>query len=674
MITNRFPTVRAFLVTALLLLIPRLPAAGPGPALIPIENFFADAAMSSVRLSPDGHHLTFLTTLGTGHLGIAMMDLETGKTEALVAMNDENITFYFWKGSDRIVFGGDLGGNESLSLRAISLKNRKVIALAESYKDLVADRANYASIVDTLKLDPKHIVIQGNRRIDSVDYGIFLLDVRDGDRSKMQGADVVGSRGLFCDNTGVVRALDRRVGPNVVHEVRNDSKSTFGKIGETPADIAIEEPTWRPVVFAADNQTLYVITRTGNEPSHLRAYSVVNRAFLPQPDFVIPGGYESLVMSQDRTKLLGIYYATDRSYVHWFDADRARLQAKIDAALPGTSNLIISSSEDEQLHVIAATSDRVPGSFYVLNLKNPARGRPAIMMVGQVNPTLQPAQLRPMQPVSYTARDGLTIHGYLTLPAGAEGHRVPLIIHPHGGPFGVRDDWGYDPEVQLYANRGYAVLQPNYRGSGGYGLDFLIAGRREWGRKMQDDLTDGVKWAIAQGYADPDRVAIVGASYGGYAALAGVTFTPELYRCAVNYVGVSDLSIIAGYGIGNGRGHGMDRTFENLWIGDDATYRHDRSPVNYVQNIRVPTLHAYGDNDPRVDIDNWKRLKSELDHYHKPYEFVREDNEGHGFRHEAARINFFRHVEDFLARNLAAPGQVNVGPAAVIDSPAKGTN
>ena len=673
--TRPFP-VLAWLATAALALSSGARAAAPAPtgAAIPIEHFFADSAMRSVQLSPDGRHLAFRTTLGTGHIGIAMMDLETGKTEALVAMNDENITQYVWKGSDRIVFGGDLGGNESLSLRAISLKSRKVIALAESYKDLVADMADYADIVDILKLDPNHILISGNKEARSPDFGIFLLDVRSGERRKMQGADVVGGRGLFADNTGVVRALDRRVGANVEHELRLDAKSTFFKVGETPADIAIEEPSWQPLIFAADNQTLYLLTRDGSQPPHLRAYFVPSRSFLPEPNYVLEGGYDNLVMSQDRTKLLGIYATTDRTRAHWFDSARAKLQAKIDAALPDTVNRVVSSSADEQLHVIASASDRVPGVYYLLNLQNSARGRPAIMMVGQVNPTLQPAQLQPMLPISYSARDGLVIHGYLTLPAGAAGHRVPFIIHPHGGPYGIRDEWGFDPEVQFLASRGYAVLQPNYRGSGGYGLDFLVAGRHEWGGKMQDDLTDGVKWAIAQGYADPDRVAIVGASYGGYAALAGVTFTPELYRCAVNYVGVSDLSIIAGYGRGNGRGHGLDRTYESKWIGDDATYRHDRSPVNFVQNIRVPTLHAYGDNDPRVDIDNWKRLKAELDRYHKPYEFVREENEGHGFSHEGARISFYRHVEGFLARNLASPGRVKVGPGEVIDLPAKGTN
>jgi dipeptidyl aminopeptidase/acylaminoacyl peptidase len=680
MTTNRFLPLCAVLAATFLTTASSLRAADPTPppppqgAAIPIEHFFADAAMRSLQLSPDGRHLAFRTTLGTGHIGIAMMDLQTGQTEALVAMKDENIKLYFWKGNDRIVFGGDIGGNESLSLRAINLKTRNVIALAESYKEIGAENANQARIIDNLKLDPKHILIQGNKDVGSYNFGIFLMDVRTGDRTKMQGADVVGARGLFADNAGVVRALDRKVENTMIHELRLDGKSTFFKVGETPADVAIEEPTWQPLAFAADNETLYVLTRDDSQRRHLRAYYVPDRAFRPDLDYVLEGAYDSIVLSPDRTKLLGVYYTTDRTMVHWFDADRANLQAKIDGALPDTLNRSNSVSDDSQLRVIFSTSDRAPGTYYLLNLDNPKHGLPAIMMLGQVNPDLSPAQLQPMQSVSYAARDGRIIHGYLTLPAGAQGHRVPLIINPHGGPFGIRDEWGFNEEVQFMASRGYAVLQPNYRGSGGYGLDHLLAGRHEWGGKMQDDLTDGVKWAIAQGFADPDRVAIVGASYGGYAALAGVTFTPELYRCAVNYVGVSDLSIIAGYGEGHGRIGGIDRTFQKKWIGDDAQYLHDHSPVNYVQNIRVPTMHAYGENDPRVDIDHWRRLKSELDRYNKTYEYVREGEEGHGFAHESARISFYRRVEDFLARNLAAPGQVKVGPTQVIDMPAKGTD
>jgi len=604
-------------------------------------------------------------------MGITLMDVETGRTERLVGKQDENIGIFFWKGSDRLVFGGDLGGNESLSLRAISLKSRNVLTLAESFKEIIADQRIYASVEDILRLDPKHILIRGNKEAGSYDFGIYLLDVRTGERRKVQGLGVPGAYGGFCDNAGVIRALDLRVGPVVEHQMRADGHSSFFKVAETPADIAVEEPSWKPLVFAPDNNVLYVLTREGSQPQHLRAYDVFKRVFVPGLNYVLEGGYDTLIMSPDRTKLLGLQYLTDRMCVHWFDADRAKLQEQIDRALPDTTNSIFSSSDNGRRHIIRASSDLVPGVYYILNLDNPARGKPAMTLLGPVNVHLQPGQLQPMQSISYRARDGLTIHGYLTLPAKAAGRRVPLIVHPHGGPYNVRDEWGYDAEVQFLASRGYAVLQPNFRGSGGYGLDFLLAGRHEWGGKMQDDLTDGVTWAIAQGFADPQRVAIVGASYGGYAALAGVTFTPELYCCAVNYVGVSDLSIIAGYGRGYGRGHSVDRIFESSWIGDDSKYLHDHSPIHFVQNIRVPTLHAYGENDPRVDIDNWTRLKAELDRYNKPYEYIREGDEGHGFRQESARISFFRHVEDFLARNLAGPGRVKIGPTKVIDLPAK---
>jgi dipeptidyl aminopeptidase/acylaminoacyl peptidase len=223
--------------------------------------------------------------------------------------------------------------------------------------------------------------------------------------------------------------------------------------------------------------------------------------------------------------------------------------------------------------------------------------------------------------------------------------------------------------VQFLANRGYAVLQVNYRGSGGYGQRFLLAGKHEWGRKMQDDLTDAVHWAIDQHIADPERVAIYGASYGGYAALAGVTFTPELFRCGVNYVGVSDLAVLNRHTYGGDRGTGL---YFADWIENDAKSMRERSPVNFIERIRVPTLHAYGENDPRVDIDNWKELKGQLDKYQKPYEFIRVDAEGHGFRKEENRLKFYRAMETFLAANLVDyPGKVKVLPTKVLELPAR---
>ena len=635
--------------------------------MLPVEVFFADPEVSLAQVAPDGRHVAFLTKLGTGRIGVALMDLATGKLQPLVAARDENYSLFFWKGSDRIVFGGDIGGRESLSLRAIDIASLRVAHLAEAYQEVVAARANQAMILDRLPCEGKHLLIFGNKAAGSSDFSVFRLNVVTGERTKIQGADDNGVGDILCDNAGEIRARARWEGDVVHHEVRRDARSPFSTIVDTPRQEKKGDRIWSALQFAADNRTLYVLSNDADgKGDRLRAYDTFDRHYLPGPDYYLDGDYDGLVTSWDRTKLLGVYSTTDRLVVHWFDQARAALQVQIDAMLSGTVNRIVSTSSDEQVSIVHSFSDREAGTYYILNFRNNAGGGPVLTQVraGPAGAKAPPAPMQPMQSISYPSRDGLTIHGYLTLPAGAAGRRVPLIVHPHDGPYGIRDEWGFDEEVQFLASRGYAVLKPNYRGSGGYGLDFEVAGKKEWGGKMQDDLTDGVKWAIDQGIADPERVAIVGASYGGYAALAGVTFTPDLYCCAVNYVGVSDLSIISGFA----RNHWGERDYEKDWIGDDRKYMHDRSPVNFVQNIRVPTLHAYGENDRRVDIDHWKRLKAQLDKYHKPYEFVREDEEGHGFRHEDARIAFYRRVEVFLEKYLKPEGARTKNMAAVANA------
>jgi len=284
--------------------------------------------------------------------------------------------------------------------------------------------------------------------------------------------------------------------------------------------------------------------------------------------------------------------------------------------------------------------------------------------VGKAMRGIDPAKMRPMEPIKFTARDGLTIHGYLTRPSVAAGQKVPLIINPHGGPYGIRDEWGFSDEVQFLANRGYAVLQVNYRGSGGYGNDFLRAGWHEWGGKMQNDLSDAVQWAIDQGIADPSRVAIYGASYGGYATLAGLTFTPELYCCGANYVGPSDLGLLAQ---GANDGSSSSENFFGEWMGDDKEYLRTHSPLNFVERIRVPLFNAYGYNDPRVDIRHWTKLEPKLKQYKKQYEILIEKNEGHGFYNEATRVAFYRRLEAFFDKNLA----VKMEDVKILEMPAK---
>lgn len=627
-------------LTAALVLTIMLPA--QTPARIPIEAFFAEPDVRSVQLSPDGKSLAFLTTLGTGKVGIALMHLETGKIEPLVAANDENIKSYLWKGNDFIVYGGDLGGNESSALRSISLRKRKVVALADSYDERIADRANWANVADPLRFEPNFMLVSGPSRTGSSTFGFWRLDVRNGERRSVGSYEPkTDTQDLAVDNRGVIRGRSYLLADKIIFEVRPEPEGGFVKVAEFPAN----DPKWNFGVFAADNETLYVTTTDQTDTGALHTFNVRTRQLSPVVFHTPLGEIGSTLLSWDRSKFYGVSFVTDKTYYAFADPGRANLQGTIDASLPGTYNRISSISEDEKVMVVVASSDRDPGTYYLLNLR-----QPALKMIGKVNSRINPADMRPMEPISYQARDGLTLHGYLTRPAGSEGKPGPLVIHPHGGPYGPRDEWGFNPEVQLMANRGYAVLQVNFRGSGGYGYSFQKAGQREWGGKMQDDLTDAVKWAIAQGIADPARVAISGASYGGYAALAGVTFTPELYCCAINYVGVSDLNLITSWAKGRaGRGNDM---FYREWVGDDPEYKNRRSPLNFVERIRVPTLHAYGYNDPRVDIKHWTRLEPKLKQYGKTYEIMIMGNEGHGFANESNRLAFYAKLDEFLAKYL----------------------
>lgn len=650
---TRLPRLLCFLLATALAAAGSLPAES---SLLPIEHFFAEPDIRSPQVSPDGKHLAFLTTLGTGTVGIAMMHLSDGKIEPLVAAKDENVDSFFWKGADHIVYSGDLGGNESPALRSFNLPKRKVTPIAES-------RGKVAQVIDRLPFDPNNLLILGPKKAASWSWDLWKLDVRDGQRRTVP--IVTGAEDVLqyvADNTGTIRVRTRLLGDKYLVDVRTaGTETSWAQVAEFPAN----DPRWSILHFAADNENLYVLS---NQDSDTAALHTLNTRTLQlsAPLFRPPSGeIESVLTSRDRSVLHGVTYIDDRTRYHWFDAGRARLQAQIDSSLPGTFNAVVSRSDDEQILVIIATSDRDPGTYYVLD-----RRAPRLMALGKINRRIDPAQMRPMEPVQFTARDGLTLHGYLTRPA-APGP-APLIVHPHGGPFGVRDEWGFNPDVQFLANRGYAVLQINFRGSGGYGDRFLKAGRGEWGGKMQDDLTDGVRWAIEQKIADPSRIAIYGASYGGYAALAGVTFTPELYRCAVNYVGVSDLNLITSWG--RGRFGRTDDMFYRDWIGDDKAYKFNRSPLNFVDRIRVPTLHAYGNNDPRVDIDHWNRLEPKLKQAGKPYEIIIEEDEGHGFSNESARIKFYRHLEGFLARHLSAPvpeGKVEIQPARVVEMPVR---
>jgi dipeptidyl aminopeptidase/acylaminoacyl peptidase len=662
----------SLLLASLLPGIGRAAAASAGAPLPPpaIEQFFGLPQVRQPRLSPDGRRIAYLYP-HEKKLALGVFDRATGESRMVLRGEDESLHSFFWKGNERLVFLADVAGNESFFIGSTDLTGRKTLRLAESQRlddDLVG---TFATIVDELPGDPTRIVVAGYF-IDNVDQTLFIggaavvarLNVQNRARSPvLEFKESDRTVKLLTDNAGALRVRGRLVAKQLVWEHRVDDGSVFKEIARHPFHGYQED--WQPLAFSADNTTLWLISRQQHDRGALHAYNT-RTGQLGAPLFTPAEGEldDEIITSPGRRKLLGIAYETERRRYHWFDEERGALQAKLENTFTGSAVRITSESDDQQVRLIWVGHDREPGTYFLLDQK---AGSLALFKRTR---SLDPAQLVPRRPIAYPARDGLTIHGYLTLPREAAGRRVPLIIHPHGGPFGIRDSWGYDDDAQFLASRGYAVLQPNYRGSGGYGREFINKGRQQWGRAMQDDLTDAVKWAIAQGFADPARVAIYGASYGGYATLAGLTLTPELYCCGVNYVGAADLEITFKHRGEDAYRRGDDFSYQTEWVGPTSEYRVATSPLNLVERIRVPTLHAYGEKDPRVKIDHWTRLEAQLKRHGKTYESVEQRKQGHGFRDEKASVGFYAKLEDFLARHLAPEGRVKIGPERVIEMPA----
>jgi dipeptidyl aminopeptidase/acylaminoacyl peptidase len=330
----------------------------------------------------------------------------------------------------------------------------------------------------------------------------------------------------------------------------------------------------------------------------------------------------------------------------YLDPQTEKMYSTIEQKLPGYQVDLAGNDHEEDKFIVAATSDRTPGSRYLFDAKTKE-----LTKLADVAPWLKEDQLAPMKPIDYQSRDGLTIPGYVTLPLGRDPKSLPTVVIPHGGPW-ERDEWGYDPEVQFLANRGYAVLQVNFRGSTGYGRKFWEASFKQWGKTMQNDITDGVQWLIKQGIADPKRVAIYGGSYGGYATLAGVTYTPDLYAAAVDYVGVSNLFTFM-------------KTIPPYWkpfldqmhemVGDperDKDLFAAMSPALNTDKIKTPLFVAQGAQDPRVNKAESDQIVQSLRKRGVNVEYMVKDNEGHGFDNEENRFAFYEAMETFLAKHL----------------------
>ncbi len=626
-----------------------------------VSDFFKNPEFASLRLSPNGE---WLAALGPyeGRRNLFTMRLSDKAGTRLTSYrskgrddSNQDVAFFFWANDERLIFGLDSAGNESFSWFAVNRDGTEGRTLVQGSTGIVLFPTN-TSLLSRLDDDPEHVLVMNNER--SKFYpDVFRLNIYTGRMSRVEtnpgyiqgyGVDWDGNVRIAVghpDATGRALREGELLKQNLYYRATPDDD---WKIAHSTH--YFDGPVFAPLAFAADNRTLYVSTNEGRDTSAIYTFD-------PET-----GELGELILADDRSDLTGLTLSPKDHrplWVSWqyelpekvmLDEEFAALQATIDGALPGNVNRITSMSDDENRAIIYSGSDRDPGTYYLYD-----KSAGTIEFFVRPRPWIEPGDMSEMTPVRYEARDGETIHAYLTVPAGSEPRDLPLIINPHGGPYGIRDFWGHNSETQFLANRGYAVMQINYRGSGGYGQRFLDIAWQKWGLEMQDDITDGVLWAIEQGIADPDRVCIYGASYGGYATMAGITKTPELYQCAVNYVGVVDLIALLDY-------HHRFRNgnFIQAWgkraIGDRRADRErllSTSPINHLDKIKVPLYVVHGKRDPRVPHDSqYVPLVRKLRGTEIDYKTMLKNKEGHGFRKEENRIELYTELEKFFARHI----------------------
>lgn len=600
--------------------------------MLPIKDFFRNPDRAYFRVSGDGRTISFMQPWER-RMNVYVQP--TGSTVAPVRITDEkdrDIPDYFWKGADRVVYLKDIGGDENTH---VVVSDRR----GGAPKDLTPFPGVRAIIVDSRVDRPDRMLVGLNKRAKEV-FDVYDLDLVSG-RLDLVAENPGNITDWGTDHAGVIRYAIATDGVNQTYLYRETASAPLKPVRTTSF-----RDRFAPQGFTPDNRELYAISNVGRDKAAVVLVDPATanelKVVYARDDYDI----ESVEFAK-RSKVLTLAnYTSWRAERHFFDADTAALFAALGKKLPGYQLIIQSSTDDENRMVVAAASDRDQGVRYLYDRKTDALTR-----LGVVAPWMDPSQAAPMKPIQYRSRDGLTIHGYLTLPVGREPKHLPVVVHPHGGPW-FRDRWGYNPEVQFLANRGYAVLQMNFRGSLGYGRAFWEASFGQWGLAMQDDVTDGVRWLIAEGVADPKRICIYGGSYGGYATLMGLVKDPGLYACGIDYVGVANLFTFM-------------KTIPPYWkptldmfyamVGDpgkDIERMRGTSPVFHADRIEAPLLVAQGARDPRVNKNESDQMVEAMRKRGVEVEYIVKDNEGHGFANEENRFEFYGAMERFLARVL----------------------
>lgn len=611
---------------------------GEGDFKYSVEDFFRNPEKTAFKISPEGDYFSYMAPYES-RMNVFVQKIGEEEGKRITGETDRDISGYFWGNNNRILYIKDAGGDEDFKLFAVDRDG-------QNPKDLTPYDSVRIQLLDDLPEVDDEIIIEMNKR-NRMLFEPYRLNIATGEVTLLaENTNPMNPiAGWVTDHEGRIRiALSVTDGINTTLLYRETEEDTFRKVLTTNF-----KETVSPIFFDFDNGPIvYATSNLGRDKAAIVKFDMEKGkevAKLFEHPMVDVSG---LSYSRKRKVPTIISYTVDKREVKFLDDHAEKIYNRLKQELPGYEVVLTSTNRAEDKFLVRTYSDRSLGSYYYYDLATDE-----VKKLTDVSPWIDEADMAPMKPIKYTTRDGLTIHGYLTLPQGKEAKNLPVVINPHGGPW-HRDGWGFNPEVQLLASRGYAVLQMNFRGSTGYGRKFWEASFKQWGHTMQDDITDGVKWLIQQGIADPERVAIYGASYGGYATLAGVAFTPDLYACAVNYVGVSNLFTFL-------------NTIPPYWkpfldmmhemVGNptdqaDSVRMHQGSPVFHVDNIKTPLFVVQGANDPRVNIDESDQIVRNLRERDVEVPYMVKYNEGHGFHNEENRFEFYKVMLGFLGMHL----------------------
>ncbi len=609
-----------------------------------VEDYFQRPKSSSFQLSPNGKYLSYREKDERNKRHVFVKEVATGNVTRVIEEKEELIRGYGWINDERLLYVMDQGGNENYHVYAVNIDGT-------DNKDLTPYENVQASLLNSLKEQKDYIIISMNKDNPQV-FEPYKVNVVTGESVKLFVNDDPANpiAGYDFDKDGNLKGYTK---------MYNGTRAQYYYKPAGAADFELQNTvdwydTFSVLAFnyATENpDDAYVLTNLDSDKARIVLYDFKTRQLLeevyanPQFDASIIG------LSRKRNwEIDYLGYEGEKVVIEPVSETFKTIRANLERAFKGYEYTIVDKTDDEDQYLVVVQSDRLYGKYYSYDAKT---GETALLY--DLMPQLKEEDMAEMRPLTFKSRDGLTIHGYITLPKAAlEGKKVPLVVNPHGGPQGVRDSWGFNPETQLFASRGYATLQVNFRISGGYGKEFLKAGFKQVGRKAMDDVEDGVRYAIEQGWADADKIAIYGGSHGGYATLMGLVKTPDLYRCGVDYVGVSNIFTFFDSFPEYWKPYKdmMKEIWYDLDNPEEAAIAKEVSPVFQLDKIKRPLFVVQGANDPRVNIAESDQIVKALRAKGFDVPYMVKYDEGHGFAKEENSIDFYRAMMGFLSRYL----------------------